>query len=51
MTTRGFNEKDAKYIVDIIVEALNNYQNKEVLKELKKEVLELTKNHPLKNIK
>ncbi len=50
MTSRGFNEKDARYIATIIVEALNNYQNKEVLRELKKEVLELTASHPLRNI-
>jgi glycine hydroxymethyltransferase len=51
MTTRGFNEKDAKYIVDIICEALRNYDKKEVLHELKKEVLELTNAHPLSKIK
>ena len=51
MTTRGFNDKDARYIANIIVEALNNYENKEVLRELKKEVLELTKAHPLSKLK
>lgn len=51
MTTRGFNDKDFKHVADIICEALKNYDNKDVLKKLKLEVLELTKAHPLKNIK
>ena len=51
MTTRGLNEKDFIYITDIIVEALKNYDNKSVLKELKKEVLEITSKYPTKNIK
>ena len=51
MTTRGLNEKDFIYIADIIVEALKNYDNKNVLKELKKEVLEITSKYPTKNIK
>ncbi len=51
MTTRGFNTKEAIKIADIIIEALKNYDNNKVLKELKKEVLQLTKAHPLSNIK
>ena len=50
MTTRGFNDKDAKYVADIIIEALNNYNNKAVLRELKKEVLELTGKYPLSKV-
>lgn len=51
MTTRGLNEKDFKLIADIICEALENYNNKKVLKELKGKVLEITKKYPTKNIK
>ena len=51
MTTRGFNTKEAKQVVDIIVEALKNYDNNKVLNDLKKEVLSLTKKHPLSDIK
>ena len=51
MTTRGFNTKEAKQVVDIIVKALKNYDNNKVLNDLKKEVLSLTKIHPLSDIK
>jgi glycine hydroxymethyltransferase len=48
MTTRGLNENDFRLIANIIIEALKNYENKTKLKELKKEVLALTKKYPLK---
>ncbi len=48
MTTRGLNENDFRHIARIIIKALNNYENKEVLKELKQEVLLITKKYPLK---
>ena len=51
MTTRGLNEKDFRHIADIIIKALNNYNNVNVLNELKKEVINITKKYPLKNIK
>ena len=51
MTTRGLNEKDFRLIADIIIKALNNYNNVKVLNELKKEVIDITKKYPLKNIK
>ncbi len=51
MTTRGFNEKDFIKVTDIIIKALRNSDDDKVLKECKKEVLALTKEHPLKNIK
>ncbi len=51
MTTRGLNEKDFRLIADIIIKALNNYNNVNVLNELKKEVIDITKKYPLKNIK
>ena len=51
MTTRGLNEKDFRHIVDIIIKALNNYNNVKVLNELNKEVITITKKYPLKNIK
>lgn len=48
MTTRGFNTSDFRKVARIIIEALRNVDNDKKLKELKNEVLELTKKHPLK---
>ena len=51
MTTRGLKEKDFIDIANIIIKALRNYNNKEILKECKKEVLNITNRFPLSNIK
>ena len=51
MTTRGLKENDFIQITDIIVNALKNPGNKKMLNQLKKEVLEITKKFPLKNLK
>lgn len=51
MTTRGLKENDFIQITDIIVNALKNPGDKKMLNQLKKEVLEITKKFPLKNIK
>ena len=51
MTTRGLKETDFVKVTDIIINALRNYNNKKLLKQYKKEVLEITKKYPLKNIK
>lgn len=51
MTTRGLGETEFTNIADIIIKALKNYENKKILLECKKEVLELTKRFPTKNIK
>ena len=50
MTTRGLKENDFIQITDIIVNALKNPGDKKMLNQLKKEVLEITKKFPLKNI-
>ena len=47
ITSRGFKEDDCIEIADIIVLALKNKDNKEVLEELKIRVLSLTKKYPL----
>ena len=47
MTTRGFTEEEFKQIGTIIATALKNPHDENVLKELKREVLELTSKHPL----
>ncbi len=47
MTSRGLKEKDFEEIALIISKTLKNYDNKEVIKSLKKEVLELTSKYPL----
>jgi len=48
MTTRGLNEKDFELIGEIIYNVLSNKDDKKVLKEEKKRVLELTKKYPIK---
>ncbi len=47
MTTRGFKEEEFVKVAHIIDKAIRNKDNEEVLKELTKEVLELTSKHPL----
>ena len=47
MTTRGFKEEEFAILGKIICKCLKNYNNEEVLKELKEEVLELTRNRTL----
>lgn len=47
MTTRGFKEEEFAILGKIICNCLKNYDNEEVLKELKEEVLELTRNRTL----
>ena len=48
MTTRGLKEKDFELIADIICNVLKSPNDKKVLKEETKRVLELTKKYPLK---
>lgn len=48
MTTRGFDTEDFIKVGHIIAEALKNSQNGDYLDELRGQVLELTKEHPLK---
>lgn len=47
MTTRGFKEEEFAILGKIICKCLKKYDNEEVLKELKEEVLELTRNRTL----
>lgn len=47
MTTRGLKEKDFILIGKIISKALKNKDNKDILKELDKQVLELTAKYPI----
>lgn len=47
MTTRGFKEEEFAILGKIICKCLKNCDNEEVLKELKEEVLELTRNRTL----
>ena len=47
MTTRGFKEKEFIKVGNIISKALMNCDNREILDELSKEVLELTHEFPL----
>ena len=47
MTTRGLTDEDFRKVAQIIIRALNNYEDEKVLKECKKEVLVITNTHPL----
>lgn len=47
MTTRGFAVEDFEEVGIIIIEALRNKDNEEVLDNLRKQVLRLTSSHPL----
>ncbi len=47
MTTRGMKEEEFRQIGKIIAQALKNYQDEEILANLKKEVLTLTDKFPL----
>jgi len=49
MTTRGLKENDFILIGQIISKALKNRDNEEILKELNKQVLELTAKYPIYN--
>lgn len=49
-TTRGLNEEDFKEIGHIIACALKNYENADILDDLRNKVLDITKKYPLKNI-
>lgn len=49
MTTRGLDENEFKKIANIIIKALKNYDNKNILIECKKEVSLITKKYPIKN--
>ncbi len=51
MTTRGFKEREFIKVASLIVKVLKNMDNKKILKECKKEVLELTNEFPIKNIR
>ena len=48
MTTRGLKEKDFILIADIIYKVLKNTNDKKILREETKKVLELTKKYPIK---
>ena len=47
MTTRGFTPEDFEEVGIIIIAALRNKDNEEVLDNLRKQVLRLTSSHPL----
>ena len=47
MTTRGFKEDEFRQVGEIIAKALKNPDNKELLDNLSKQVLELTSKYPL----
>ena len=47
MTTRGFKEEEFIQVAKYIIKALNNYENEEILANIKKNVIELTSKFPL----
>lgn len=46
ITTRGFTEEQCRMVAHWIDRALRNYQKKEVLSQIKQEVLQLMENYP-----
>jgi glycine hydroxymethyltransferase len=47
LTTRGMKEPEMELIADMIEKVLTNHENEEILAEVSKEVIELTKKFPL----
>ncbi len=47
ITTRGLKEDDIKIVVDLVDEALNNFENEEVLENIAKRVNTLMQDRPL----
>lgn len=47
MTTRGLGEEDFITIGHLIAKTLKNYQNEEILEEIKKEIINLTEKYPV----
>ncbi len=47
ITTRGLKEDDMKIVVDLVDEALNNFENEEVLENIAKRVNTLMQDRPL----
>jgi len=47
ITSRGFEEEDAKQVAELIVETLRSSDDEEKLAEIRKAVLELTDSHPI----
>lgn len=47
MTTRGLREEDFITIGHLIAKTLKNYQNQEMLEEIKKEIINLTEKYPV----
>ena len=47
VTTRGFKEPEIREVAAIMVTALQNYENEQVLNEMRQRVLNLTERFPL----
>ncbi|MCK9470388.1 MAG: serine hydroxymethyltransferase [Bacilli bacterium] len=47
ITTRGFKEEEVKEVARLIDKTLRNYKDKEALKEIQKEVINLTNRFPI----
>ena len=47
MTSRGLKENDFKLIGKLIAKALKNKDNKDILKEVSNNVIELTNKYPI----
>ena len=47
ITTRGFKEKDCKRVAELILDVLENIDDKKIKAKAKKEILRLAKAHPI----
>jgi glycine hydroxymethyltransferase len=51
VTTRGFKEAECSKVAELLVKTLRNVEHEAVYEEVRKEVAELVKNHPVPGIK
>ncbi|MCK8623973.1 serine hydroxymethyltransferase [Apilactobacillus xinyiensis] len=47
ITSRGFDENDSRKVAELIIDAIENYDNEQVIEKIKKDVRKLTDEHPL----
>ena len=47
ITTRGFDEEEARKVAKLIIRVINNHKNDQEMSQIRQEVLELTNNNPI----
>ncbi|UQS85140.1 serine hydroxymethyltransferase [Apilactobacillus apisilvae] len=49
ITSRGFNEEDSRKVAKLIIKAIDNHDNQDILNEVETQVSQLTGKHPIFN--